>query len=286
MIAGFAAPASAHVSYAGRDYLANGTVIGNTYTLGNQRVASAFGWADAADADWGDSHRGRFAKFTLAAAADVTIKVWQQDDVSFTSSGNTVLALNDLVPAFSLYRGVAPGGAHDGGDHPDFHAAHPGYLPTSGFFDGVRVGDKEGAWRSTASFVIGNTESEVPPGLWAAAQLTFIGMAIDGAGADINGDDTPDLAGDGMADGMISRTFRLDAGSYSVVIGGACYGCQSDTSGNVLAQRGFTTSLTLQPVPEPGTWAMVAGGLALLGAARRRSPRPDAGMQDLTPKNP
>jgi len=269
MIAGVA---SAHVSYSGRDYVANGTFDGTaTYSVINQRVTSAFGWADAADADWGDSHRGRFAKFTLTSTADVTIRVWEQDDVSYTSGGQTLTALNDLTPAFSLYGGLLPGAAYEGGDHPDFRASHPGYLPTISYFYG-KVGPREGGWNALDSFDMSNKESEqAVASNWKNGTLSYVGHAIDGAGVDVNGDRIVDYVGDGAADRMVSRTFRLAPGDYSVVIGGACYACQfTEPDSTWLAQRGFSTSLTLQPIPEPGTWALMGAGLGLLGFAARR----------------
>ena len=51
--------ALAHISYTGRNF---GTLIINADVSNNtQTVSSGFGWADATDADWGDSHRGRFS---------------------------------------------------------------------------------------------------------------------------------------------------------------------------------------------------------------------------------
>jgi hypothetical protein len=273
-----ASAASAHVSYTGRDFILNGGFDGaGTYTLLGQRVTSAYGWADAADADRGDSHRGRFMKFSLSAPADVTLKVWQQDDVAYTSAGQSLTALNDLVPAFSLYSGLAVGAAHEGSDHPGFLAAHPGYIPTAQYFDGVHVGPAEGAWRATYDFVMGNSSSEVAPGLWSFSQLTYLGHALDGAGVDVSGDRVLDFAGDGAADGIVQRTFRLGPGAYSLVVGGTCYACQFvEPTGTLLAQRGFAASLTLAPVPEPGTWALMAAGLGLLAAGARRARRMSA----------
>jgi hypothetical protein len=260
------------VSYTGRDIIRNGSFDGaSTYTLLDQRVTSAYGWADAADADWGDSHRGRFMKFSLSAPADVTLKVWRQDDVAYTSAGQSLTALNDLIPAFSLYSGLAVGAAHEGSDHPGFLAAHPGYIPTAQYFDGVHVGPAEGAWRATHDFVMGNTSWEVAPGLWSFSQLTYIGHALDGAAVDVSGDRVLDFIGDGAADGSVQRTFRLGPGEYSLVVGGTCYACQfTEPTGTLLAQRGYAASLTLAPVPEPGTWVLMAAGLGLLAAGARR----------------
>ena len=56
--------AFAHISYSNRNF---GTLIISADVSNNtQTVSSGFGWADATDADWGDSHRGRFFRFNLA----------------------------------------------------------------------------------------------------------------------------------------------------------------------------------------------------------------------------
>ena len=258
-----AVPASAHVSYTNRDFLANGMFDGaDTYTLGGLRIASNFGWADGADLDQGDSHRVRWTKLVLTEATAVTVSV----------SSETVNGL-DLLPAFTVYSGLAPRAAHDGGDHPDFLADFPGYLPTSSFYNGVAAGPWEGALNTVGSFKISNKQSEVGAD-WATGMLTYVGHAIDGVGVDINGDRVVDYVGDGTADGFVTATFVLDPGSYSIVFGGADYAAQyAEPLGTYLAQRGFNASVMLAPVPEPETWAMLGLGLVGIGLAVRRRAR-------------
>ncbi len=251
------AAASAHVSYTGRDFVANGTFDGDdTYTLSAQRVTSNFGWADAADGDWGDSHRGRFTRFTLMEAASVTISAAAQAGVAST--------LADLAPAFSVYAGEVPSLSHEGSPAAEYVANHPGLLATSPYQAEMgKLGDKEGAWRALGDFWMGNDAG-------LSAKLTYLGHAIDGAGVDVSGDRVIDWAGDGTADGMTSGTWVLGPGTYTVVFGGACYTCQYTEDANTwLASRAFTASVQLAPVPEPETWAMIAAGLGLLGLSAR-----------------
>lgn len=267
-----AGSASAHVSYLNHDYLVNGVFDGlATYTLSHKVVTSSYGWADASDSDWGDSHRGRFTTFTLTAPSDVILTVVRQAGVTYTSGGVLRQALDDLIPAFSLYAGIVPHLSHDGSDHPLFLASHPGYLPTAAYFDGVHVGTKEGAWNGLGDFVMGNKSTEVvAPNVWDARRLSFLGFALDGEGVDVTGDGLLDLSGDGTNDGQVAKSFRLAAGAYTAVIGGACYTCQFDSGATVSERRGFSASLTVTPVPEPGSWALLTAGLALAAVAARK----------------
>ena len=91
----------AHISYTGRDFGA--LVVGHPATsILTQTVSSSFGWADATDDDWGDSHRGRFFRFTLNTSASVMITV--ERNASGTGVAGTFL------PAFSLFSGLAQRG--------------------------------------------------------------------------------------------------------------------------------------------------------------------------------
>jgi len=252
------ATASAHVSYTNRDFVANGSFDGvDTYTLSGQRVTSNYGWADGADGDWGDSHRVRFLRFTLPDAANVTISVAAQAGVAST--------LDDLSPAFSVFAGVVPHLSHDGAPSPTYLANHPGFLPTTGFYaDTGKLGDKEGAYRSVNDFWLGNDSG-------AAAQIVYLGHAVDGLGIDVTGDRVVDFAGDGVADGSVSGSWLLGAGTYSVVVGGTCYTCQfTESSATWVTNRAFTASLQIAPVPEPETWALTGAGLTLLGLLTRK----------------
>lgn len=268
----FSASASAHVSYSTRDFFANGVQSGNTWTLSNQRVTSDFGWADGADADWGDSHRLRWARFTLTDTSTVSITV-SAAGFDYLSGGSMLTALGDLMPGFSLYRGIAPGAAYEAGDHPDYIAHHPGLLPTVSYVvtnPSAPLGVREGAFNATGDFWLGNKLSEVGDVAWASGHLVYVGHAVDGAGVDINGDGKLDLVGDGSANGSVTTSFTLGAGSYSLILGGADYASQYVDLAGGSAQRGFSAALTVSAVPEPDAWALMLAGVGLIGLIARR----------------
>lgn len=260
-----AGAANAHVSYNGRDLIVDGTFDGTSYTLAGQTVTSRYGWADAADSDWGDSHRGRFMKFTLTGSSDVTITIQRQAGVAVTVGPNNPsgFALDDLAPAFSLYAGIVPVAAYEGSDHPLFLANHAGYLPSASYYSPTHAGPLEGAWNALGDFTLGNKSSEVGAAGWAATTLSFLGYAIDGS--------LSALGGDGMADGLVSRQFHgLAAGTYTIVVGGACYECQIADANGMNNARGFSANLQVTPVPEPGLPALFLAGLGLTAWWLRR----------------
>lgn len=103
-----ATTASAHIGYTGRDF---GSYTGSdvTKTITNQYVTSDYGWADATDANLGDTHKTRAFKFNLTTDAWVTLSF---QGLAYTSGATSYTAL--ALPAFSLYRGVAAAATHDG----------------------------------------------------------------------------------------------------------------------------------------------------------------------------
>jgi len=154
--------ALAHISYSNRNF---GTlIIGTDVSNNTQTISSGFGWADATDADWGDSHRGRFFRFKLSGSGDVQITAQRND------------LMGTFLPAFSLFSGLAQGSpealAHD----------------SSNLSVASRPGGTEGSFRSLTDWSIGNdptynTAGDPTSGVLYAARLayfTYIGHAADG----------------------------------------------------------------------------------------------------------
>jgi hypothetical protein len=250
--ASIASIAGAHITYSGRDF---GTLTGTASTISNQTVSSSFGWADATDSDWGDTHRGRFFRFTVAAGGS---------DVSITVARNTLGtgAPNTFLPAFSLFRGLGqlaperPG--HDG----------------SALSVASRPAGTEGSLRALDDWSVGNDPTYVVAGdpnsgvRYAArlAYFTYVGHAADGTSANFG--TAPGIIGDGIADGFVTATFSgLAAGDYSLWIGGANYAAQLTETGATFPTYGVTVTVGL--VPAPGALALL--GMAFVGGGRRRS---------------
>ena len=146
--------ALAHISYTGRDF---GTLVIGTpaSSINNQTMSSAFGWADATDSDWGDSHRGRFFRFTLSTTASVMVSV--QRNSSGTGTVETFL------PGISVYSGLAQRANNEGVDQ-------GGTFRTEALaHDGAALsvsarGSAEGSLQTLANFSIGNDPTYVVAG--------------------------------------------------------------------------------------------------------------------------
>ena len=85
--------ASAHLNITGRNF---GAIDGLSLNNNTQTISSSFGWADATDDNWGDSHRTRIFKFSLAGTERVTITVARNTNGSGPN--------NTFLPAFSIFQ--------------------------------------------------------------------------------------------------------------------------------------------------------------------------------------
>jgi hypothetical protein len=240
--------ADAHVSYSGRDFGSYTGLGSSTLTL-ETNVTGDYGWADATDEDFGDSHRSRAFRFHLDGPATVTITA-----TGIARTGG----LGGLLPGFSLYRGLAHiAGPGQEGDH-DTAPISLAYLATLG---GVQP--KEGAWIATADWKIG---SESFPDL---SEFSLVGYAVDGTAANFGA--APGIVGDGTADGTVTRSFALGAGDYSLFVGGALYAGQPAPSDTARPPNfGLSVNLAVDPVPEPATALLVGAAVTMLLGARRR----------------
>jgi MYXO-CTERM domain-containing protein len=229
-----ASAAHGHVSYSGRDLGTFSGAAAASNTIGNQAVTGNYGWADAADADWGDSHKVRWFKFTLAQAATVSLTATANATATSASVGG-------LIPGFSLYSGLAPSAAYDTA------AVTLAERATLGF-------STEGALNALGNFKIGNDSGVIN-------NLSFIGHSLDGVG----------YLADGTANGSTSRTFSLAAGTYSLAVGGGDYLAQLPGNPQLASAYGVTTSISITPVPEAETWSLALAGLGAVAWMRRRT---------------
>jgi hypothetical protein len=244
---------SAHISYSGRDFgTYSGTDLSNTIT--NQRVTSDYGWADATDANLGDSHKTRAFMFSLTTNAWVTLSF---QGLAYTAGTNNYTAL--ALPAFSLYSGLAALSSpldHDGSSISiAWRDTHYGTNATKGSLNAL------GDWKIGSD--AGTTFADL-------SSLTYIGNAADGTSANYgtpassltlaDGAVVPNgtINGDGNANGAVTGSFYLTAGNYSVFVGGANYsGVNTNTAYGI--QGSFNA------VPEPSTWALLAVSVVMGG---------------------
>lgn len=277
-----ASPAAAHISYTGRDF---GTVTTTGSSITNQTVSSGFGWADATDADWGDSHRFRYFRFNVASGTSVQITVGRNS--AGTGSNGTFL------PGFSLFSGLAQRANNEGvwqtlesgSTYRTEALAHDSAALSvqslvdqfgSGNGSGLGGSGKEGSFRSLANWSIGNDPTYVTAGNPSSgilieprlASFTYIGHAADGTSANFG--NAAGILGDGNADGSVTATFwNLAPGDYSLFVGGANYGLQLTESPTFPT---YGVNVTVQAVPEPGACVLAAIGVGAAGwtCLRRR----------------
>ncbi len=250
------ASAEAHIGYSGRNFGNFTGLDAASVVISTQAISGNYGWADAADADYGDSHKNRAFRFHLDNAAFVTITAQANATATATSIGG-------LLPAFTVYGGLA----HISPAPADYDTAAItlAYLNAT-YPDGVGGSVKEGAWNALGDWKIGNDAGATFTDL---THFAFMGYAADGDAANLGG---ALAVGDGFADGYVQKTFKLGAGDYSIFVGGADYAAQALTNPNLTKSYGVSVALNVAAVPEPETWALVFAGLLSVGLFRRKAP--------------
>ena len=217
-----ASPLSAHIEYTGRDFGVF-TPGGSTspVTISQNKISSNYGWADGTDADFGDSHKLLPFRFTLLNSGLVTLQI---QGTSFKSGVLNIAAMAN--PGFSIFKGIAHllplAGDHDASGI------------SSAYMDGTYgVDNWEGCFNALGDWKMGSDDGTKYSDL---SSFIYAGNAADGTSANYgtgatvipraNGTtQTNDLIrGDGLADGSVTGTFALDAGDYTILVGGATYG--------------------------------------------------------------
>jgi len=188
--------ASAHISYTGRNlgtwtYSAgNWSITGNSGNLTNgnvsvtvKNISKDYGWAKAANTDSGDSHDGGWFRLAVNGATGAFVITAIGGTTDAARAG--IYPFNNIgprfLPAFTIYRGLAVAGAH------------------------------EGALDALGNSTLANDNGE-------SGQLLYVGHAADGVSA--NYGSNPDIEGDGVSDGIVKKTFTLQTGIYSIFVGG------------------------------------------------------------------
>jgi len=214
--------ASAHITYgsgaASRNF---GTIVPGAapITISNQTVTSNFGWADGTDADHADSHKLRYYRFNVTTPGYFTI--------TFRGSTNGDTRDGSIKPAFSLYRGlahVAPITNAPGSADYDTSAISLAYRATLGY-------TTEGSFHALKTWRIGGDNQTGPLFDFEAADglstFTYVTHIADGDSTLFG--TAPGVAGDGNADGTVTKSIYLTAGDYTIAVGGANYAGQAPT---------------------------------------------------------
>lgn len=258
----------AHIGWSGSrnfDTLA----IGVTETSADRTVSSAFGWADGADANWGDSHRLTYFRFVVSEPITVTISAARRDGAQTGAAGV-------FLPSFSLFRigtGTMPASTHDGATASVAHLV--GLFGNTSVAESFTDTDGNNLWNVGEPFTDTNGN-----GVWDSAGLgnsgkegsfTALGdwKIFNDSGAEGDFRYVGHVANSG-AESLVTGTYvGLSAGEYFIAVGGSDYLAQN-TQQATFPTYGVTVSVTA--IPEPSSFAALAG-LGVLGLATLRRRR-------------
>ena len=235
-----AGSASAHITYTGRNFGSFSPGNQSTATTLGGSVSSNFGWAYSTDPQMGDSHRLRAFRFNLATAGNITVS---------TGAGAA-----GFFPAFSVY-----GGLSHLAPHANAHDTSTITTDELNFVYGSGHG-KRGAFNALADWFIGNDANANQPA--SLRHFDYMGHAADGTSANFGSN--PGIIGDGLADGVVTATFNLPAGDYTLMVGGAHYTAAPPAG----PYNSNAVNVTLSVIPEPST--ALLGALGALALLRRR----------------
>lgn len=257
-----ATPLSAHILYTGRDFgIFTPGSSASSVTFSNNRISSNFGWADGTDANFGDSHKLLPFRFSLLSSGLVTLQI---QGTSFRSGVLNIAAMAN--PGFSIFKGIAhlPPLAEDH-DTSGISTAYMDETYGAGNWEGCfnalgnwKMGSDDGTqYSDLTSFIYSGNAADGTPSNYGSGTTV-----ITRANGTTQTNDT--IHGDGLADGVITGTFALDAGEYTILVGGATY------SGTSTASFGLNATLSVIAIPEPSIYGLLGSSIAVLLLAYRR----------------
>lgn len=288
---------------------ATGTSYG-TYTQ-TRAVSSDYGWIQGQDNSlWANNHDNKGLAFTLANKSKVTFTVTTLGTAASVvqtqatgGSAVTTLTGQDWTPAFSIFSGMPPQSAHEGGagntvlnnnlpgyvSWGPYAAAHPYSAATEATYEATTGNSYTGngtwgAYRSNTDWIIGRDIS---------GTATFGNGNLIGTDQTLGGNNNKLMTFIGSAQAAagthtVTWTDDLEAGDYSIWVGGtnadhatqqianyqALYAATQagDTAAIAAANAaitalrasyGFTIETTVAAVPVPG--AVWLFGSAMVG---------------------